>query len=96
MGYSKVFELFDTVLLVLRRKPVILLHWYHHATVLLFVWYSQVSAQTNAHIVYTLMNCIVHSLMYTYYAFTAVGIFFPFPQILTGKEQAKQTSMISL
>jgi elongation of very long chain fatty acids protein 6 len=60
MGYSKVLELFDTVLLALRRKPIILLHWYHHITVLLFVWFSQVAAQTNAHIVYTLMNCIVH------------------------------------
>jgi hypothetical protein len=27
---SKVPELFDTVLLVLRKKPVITLHWYHH------------------------------------------------------------------
>ena len=83
MGYSKVLELFDTVLLALRKKPIILLHWYHHLTVLLFVWFSQVAATTNAHIVYTLMNCFVHSLMYSYYAFAAMGIFFPFPQVLT-------------
>lgn len=83
MGYSKVAELVDTVFLVLRRKPVMLLHWYHHLTVLLYVWYSQVAAQTNAHIVFTVMNCFVHSLMYSYYAAAAIGIFFPFPQLLT-------------
>jgi elongation of very long chain fatty acids protein 6 len=70
MGYSKVLELFDTVLLALRRKPIILLHWYHHVSVLLFVWFSQVAAQTNAHIVYTLMNCIVHRLCFFVFSFS--------------------------
>ena len=36
--WSKFPELFDTVLLVLRGRPVIFLHWYHHITVLLFCW----------------------------------------------------------
>ena len=83
MAWSKLFELVDTAFLVLRKKPVLLLHWYHHITVLLFTWFCQVAARTHAALMYTLMNAIVHSLMYTYYAFAAVRIFFPYPQLLT-------------
>jgi elongation of very long chain fatty acids protein 6 len=83
MAYSKLLELVDTAFLVLRKKPVLMLHWVHHITVLLFTWYCQVAARTHAPLMYTLMNAMVHSLMYTYYAFAAVRIFFPYPQVLT-------------
>lgn len=36
----KVPELVDTVFIVLRKRPLIFLHWYHHVTVLLFCWSS--------------------------------------------------------
>eukprot|EP00605_Chrysophyceae_sp_TOSAG23-4_P002017 GSChrysophyteH1.ASY1.ANO1.2232.1 assembled CDS len=40
---SKIPELVDTVFLVLKKKPVIFLHWYHHITVLLYCWNSYVT-----------------------------------------------------
>lgn len=38
--YSKFFELLDTTWLLLRKHDVIVLHWYHHFTVLLYCWHS--------------------------------------------------------
>ena len=38
--YSKLAELVDTFFLLIRKSPVILLHWYHHVTVLLYCWHS--------------------------------------------------------
>ncbi|VDL66713.1 unnamed protein product [Nippostrongylus brasiliensis] len=39
-AFSKIAELGDTVFLVLRKRPVIFLHWYHHAVVLVYCWHS--------------------------------------------------------
>jgi elongation of very long chain fatty acids protein 6 len=60
---SKLFELFDTVLLVLRKKHVMFLHWYHHATVLLYTWFSY--SARNPGIYFIAMNYSVHAVMYT-------------------------------
>ena len=38
-NYSTVAEVFDTVLVLLAKKPIIALQWWHHSTVLLF-WCS--------------------------------------------------------
>merc|ERR1719447_2566377 len=67
---SKVPELGDTVFIVLRKQPLIFLHWYHHVTVLIYCWYS-FSEYTAPARWFVVMNFIVHSIMYTYYAFKA-------------------------
>lgn len=64
--YSKLFELQDTVFLVLNKKPVIFLHWFHHVTVLLYCWYSYAHQSTSG-IWFAAMNYFVHSIMYFYY-----------------------------
>lgn len=66
---SKTFELIDTVWLVLGKRPVIFLHWYHHITVLLFCWHAYAKAIPTG-IWFALVNYGVHSVMYSYYACT--------------------------
>lgn len=70
---SKVIELGDTAFIVLRKTPLIFLHWYHHITVLVFSWYA------GYHLCaigpwFTNMNLCVHSVMYSYYAAKAYGM----------------------
>lgn len=65
---SKVYELLDTALLVLRGRPVKLLHWYHHVLTLIVCWVGN-ETQTTYSIYAMLSNTMVHSLMYFYYAY---------------------------
>ena len=67
--YSKFFELIDTVLLLLAGRPVILLHWWHHLTVLLYCWHSY-STRIATGMWFATMNYGVHSVMYAYFAAT--------------------------
>lgn len=69
---SKVPELGDTVFIILRKQPLIFLHWYHHMTVLLYTWYAYKEYTSSARW-FVVMNYCVHSLMYTYYALRAMG-----------------------
>lgn len=70
---SKVPEFLDTVLLRLRKRPVIFLHWYHHIVTMLYCWHAnQYVAHTDGSGWYfASMNLTVHSVMYTYFAVTA-------------------------
>lgn len=61
---SKFVELGDTLFLVVRRRPITFLHWYHHATVLMYTWFAFThNAATGKYFI--IMNYFVHSLMYT-------------------------------
>ena len=64
---SKFPELVDTLWLVIQKKPVIFLHWYHHVTVLLYCWHSWLH-QIPAGMIFCAINFSVHSVMYSYYA----------------------------
>lgn len=68
---SKIVELGDTVFIVLRKQPLILLHWYHHITVLIYTWYS-LADRTSSGRWYIAMNYSVHSVMYAYYGMRAL------------------------
>jgi len=70
--YSKLFELVDTLWLLLRKSPVILLHWYHHVTVLLYCWHSY-SVRIGTGLWFASMNYSVHGIMYFYFGLTQTG-----------------------
>lgn len=70
--FSKIPELIDTVFIVLRKKPLIFLHWYHHVTVLLFCW-NAYSTMAGSGLYFVAMNYSVHALMYGYYCLQALG-----------------------
>lgn len=73
---SKAPELIDTVFVVLRRQKLIFLHWYHHASVLIFTWYCYAD-EASVGRWYTDMNFLVHAIMYSYYALRALGVRIP-------------------
>ena len=67
----KLLEFGDTVFIVLRKQPLILLHWYHHVTVLLYTWFSYVEAAGSS-MWFGVVNLFVHCCMYFYYALKAM------------------------
>ena len=73
---SKVYELGDTIFIILRKQNLIFLHWYHHVTVLVYTWYSYTEHLGPGRWFIT-MNYAVHSVMYTYYALRALRIRVP-------------------
>lgn len=74
--FSKAPELLDTYFIVLRKKKLIFLHWYHHVTVFIYCWYSY-SYMTTPQQWFITMNYFVHSLMYGYYSIKASGFYQP-------------------
>lgn len=73
---SKVPELGDTVFIVLRKQPLIFLHWFHHMSVLLLVWVANSDSFSIGGSFIT-MNFAVHSFMYSYFACKAMGLRVP-------------------
>lgn len=67
----KYWELVDTVLQVLRKKPVPFLHQYHHAATLVLTW-SQIVEYSGCQWVPIGFNLFVHIFMYWYYAQSAI------------------------
>jgi len=75
LGLSKIFEFGDTLFVVLRKRPLILLqHWHHFAT-MLYCTYGIIGTydMNNSNVFFAAMNYTVHSIMYTWYATTRLG-----------------------
>jgi len=73
---SKLVEFGDTLFIVLKKKPLIFLHWYHHIMTLLYCWYAVrvASYYTCAGWWFATMNLAIHSFMYSYYFVTTLGV----------------------
>ena len=68
---SKFPELIDTFFIVIHKKKLIFLHWYHHVTVLLYCWHSYVTTSPSG-LFFVAMNYSVHAIMYGYYFLMAM------------------------
>eukprot|EP01089_Gocevia_fonbrunei_P012068 TRINITY_DN2758_c0_g1_i1.p1 TRINITY_DN2758_c0_g1~~TRINITY_DN2758_c0_g1_i1.p1 ORF type:complete len:268 (-),score=10.96 TRINITY_DN2758_c0_g1_i1:25-828(-) len=69
---SKYYEMIDTLLLVLKKRPLTLVHCYHHFIVPFLFW-GFLETGTTAHWFLCVANCAVHVLMYYYYMIRTMG-----------------------
>jgi len=70
---SKYYEMLDTVILALRKKPIIFLHIFHHMIVVPVTWKWLDDQWLNGSWWCTFVNSLVHCFMYYYYLLTAMG-----------------------
>lgn len=70
---SKYYEIVDSIILILKGKPVSNLQSYHHAGAILCMW-AAYRYSAPAVFIFLLFNSLVHTLMYTYYSMTAMKL----------------------
>lgn len=70
---SKFYELFDTVIMVLKKRRLNFLHVYHHCIVLP-LFYVYMSTNMVLQWILVVANSSVHVAMYYYYAASALGV----------------------
>jgi len=73
---SKVVEFIDTIILIVKQKPVSLLQFYHHCGALMTMWSLSI-ARTPQTFIFAAFNSCIHTIMYAYFAATAMKIKFP-------------------
>lgn len=71
--FSKIPELMDTLFIILKKKKIIFLHWYHHMTVLIYVWLAYMDLNDTG-FYFVVMNYFVHSIMYGYYCLQSLNL----------------------
>ncbi|KDN37252.1 hypothetical protein K437DRAFT_259847 [Tilletiaria anomala UBC 951] len=89
---SKYYEVVDSVILLLKGRQVGQLQSYHHAGALISMWIA-VRFGSECVWVFTTWNSFVHTLMYTYYLFTALHL--PFPRTLKRSLTSLQIAQIA-
>jgi len=80
--FSKYYEMLDTVLIVLKKRPLTLVHVYHHFIVPFLFW-GFLATETSGQWSLVAANSVVHVLMYYYYMITTLGYSVWWKQYLT-------------
>jgi len=80
---SKFYEFIDTWIVLLKGKDPIFLQVYHHAGIVLIMWGFVVTKCTAGGSVILILNSFIHTIMYTYYTFAALGYSSPLKHYLT-------------
>ncbi|KAI7867292.1 fatty acid elongase [Spinellus fusiger] len=81
----KYWELLDTVFLVIKKKKLEFLHYFHHSMTMALC-YTQLAGRTPVSYVPITLNLSVHVLMYYYYYRTASGAKIWWKKYLTGMQ----------
>ncbi|EKM83878.1 hypothetical protein AGABI1DRAFT_110486 [Agaricus bisporus var. burnettii JB137-S8] len=84
----KYVELFDTVFLALKKKPMQFLHVFHHSATALLC-FTQLNGKTSISWAVITLNLAVHVVMYYYYYATAGGARFWWKKYLTTMQIAQ-------
>jgi elongation of very long chain fatty acids protein 6 len=82
---TKILEWIDTIFLVLRKKKIIFLHWFHHLITFLYCWHSSYYSPISDVSGYWFagINMFVHAVMYMYYGLSTIGIKIPGSILIT-------------
>ena len=76
---TKILEWVDTLFLVLRKRNIIFLHWFHHLFTMIYCWhklYYTVNYDLSG-LYFASVNLFVHAIMYMYYALKIKNIYIP-------------------
>lgn len=71
--YSKYWELIDTVIIVLKKRPLTLLQTWHHVSILFLTW-SWLDTKYSQHWIAIALNALVHVFMYYYFSIATMGV----------------------
>ncbi|KAJ2080434.1 hypothetical protein H4R24_003089 [Coemansia sp. RSA 988] len=85
---SKYYEFIDTAIILAKGRPAGRLQTFHHAGAVSIMWLGNY-IQSPYLSFFVFENSLIHSLMYTYYTLTAMGIKPPGKQMLTGLQIAQ-------
>ena len=73
---SKALEMGDTLFIVLRKRRLMFLHYYHHALACIVASFA-LNSFDGTYIFYATMNTGIHALMYFYFALKTAGVHIP-------------------
>lgn len=94
----KVTELADTVFFVLTKKfsHISVLHVIHHSLVACSVWLCVNFGASGQNVMFPMINCIIHLIMYTYYTMAALGLhkYLSWKRYLTQLQMAQFVALI--
>lgn len=79
---GKYYELLDTVFIVLAKRPLIFLHWFHHFMTLLLT-FVELEGHASVQWVPIILNLLVHVVMYLYYALSVYKKGIPWKMFVT-------------
>jgi hypothetical protein len=85
---SKLYELLDTFILILKKRLLTFLHAFHHATVIVMccLWRQFVQS---LEIITLLTNTIVHVIMYSYYFLCSINHPPPWKKVVTNLQNVQ-------